>query len=112
MDAATITVHHNPDAGRFELVDDDKVIGTAQYLAYDGAAEPERIFYHTVVDEEYGGQGLGSKLATFALDSTAAAGLKIVPVCPYIRAFLDRHQEYAPDVVVVGPEHLAALDRA
>ncbi|WP_370276066.1 hypothetical protein [Georgenia sp. SYP-B2076] len=41
-----------------------------------------------------------------------AAGLKIVPVCPYIRAFLDRHKGYAADVVAVGPKHLDALDRA
>ncbi|WP_370276067.1 hypothetical protein [Georgenia sp. SYP-B2076] len=55
MDTATITVRGNPGAGRFELVDHGKVIGTARYLLRD-AAVPERIYYHAVVAEEYEGQ--------------------------------------------------------
>lgn len=107
MDTTTITVRHNADRHRFELVDDGKVIGKAHYLPDDGTGE--RVFFHTVVDEAYEGYGLGSKLAAFALDETVAAGLKIVPVCPYIHAFLGRHREYAADVVKVRPEHLDAL---
>jgi uncharacterized protein len=112
MDTTTITVRDNAAARRFELVDNERVIGRAHYLPHGNVAEPERIFYHTVVDEGYGGQGLGSKLATFAVESTVAAGLKIVPVCPYINAFLGRHREYAEHVLVVRPEHLDAVDRA
>jgi uncharacterized protein len=111
MDTTTITVRHNADRLRFELLDGDRVIGKAYYVPHEGAAEPERIFYHTVVDEKYEGQGLASALATFALDDTVAAHLRIVPVCPYINAYLGRHREYAEHVVAVGPEHLEAVRR-
>lgn len=111
MDATEVTVRHRPDTRRFELVDDGKVIGEAHYLPYD-AAQPERIFHHTVVDEAYGGQGLGSKLATFALDDTIAAGLKIVPVCSYISAFVSEHEKYQANTVDVAQEHLDALRAA
>lgn len=107
MDTTSVTVRHNADGHRFELVDGERVIGQAHYLPDTGSGE--RIFHHTVVDEAYEGHGLASKLATFALDETVAAGLRIVPVCPYIHAFLGRHREYADDVVEVRPEHLDAL---
>lgn len=106
-----ITVRHNPGALRYELLDGDAVIGEAHYRAFEDAGGPQRIFYHTVVDESYGGQGLGSRLATFALEDTAAAGLKVVPVCPYISAFLKRHPEHAANAVPVRHDHLLALQR-
>lgn len=77
-----ITVRHNADGRRYELLDGDAVIGEAHYLPFDGADEPQRIFYHTTVDDAYSGQGLASKLARGALDGTIANGKTIVPVCP------------------------------
>jgi predicted GNAT family acetyltransferase len=107
--STSITTRHNADARRYELLDDDNVIGKAYYVPFDAADGPERIFFHTVVDEAYGGQGLASRLASFALEDTVATATKIVPVCPYIKAFLRKHDEFAPDVVAVTPAHLAAL---
>src|SRR5438093_12473036 len=89
-----VVIRHNPERDRFEVLADGRVIGKAVYKDYDGG--PQRIFYHTVINEEYGGQGLAGKLATEALDQTIAAGLNIVPVCPYIKKFLTKHPEYAP----------------
>ncbi|HEY8754428.1 MAG TPA: GNAT family N-acetyltransferase [Arthrobacter sp.] len=107
-----ITISNNPDRERFEVLDAGKVIGKAWYKAYDGGGAPERIFYHTVVNEEYAGQGLAGRLAKVALDETVAAGLGIVPVCPYIKTYLTRHPEYAASTVVITPAHLQFLDRA
>ncbi|WP_127125108.1 GNAT family N-acetyltransferase [Georgenia sp. SYP-B2076] len=107
--STTITIRHNSAAHRFELLDEGRVIGEADYLPFDGAAGGQRIFFHTVVDEEYGGQGWGSRLATVALEDTVAAGMTIVPVCPYIHAFLGRHPEFARHAVAVRTEHLVAL---
>jgi predicted GNAT family acetyltransferase len=72
----------------------------------------QRIFYHTVINEEYGGQGLAGQLATAALDETVGAGLGIVPVCPFIKKFLTKHPEYADSTVRVAPAHLEFLDSA
>ena len=117
----TIDIHHNPDRERFELQDAGRVIGKAAYKDYDGGADAgtgseaaarQRIFYHTVVNEEYGGQGLAGKLATEALDQTVAAGLRIVPVCPFIKKFLVKHTEYEAHVTRPTPAHLGFLEDA
>jgi predicted GNAT family acetyltransferase len=107
-----ITVRHNPDRERFEILDAGNVIGKAAYKEYDGGASPEWIFYHTVINEEYGGQGLAGRLATEALEETVKAGVGIVPVCPFIKKFLAKHPKYADAAVAVKPAHLEFLDGA
>jgi predicted GNAT family acetyltransferase len=103
-----ITIRHNPGRNRFEVLDGDVVIGRAAYVDRD--TESERIFYHTVINDEYGGQGLAGRLAAQALDETVAAGLKIVPVCPYIRKYLQKHPEYSANVRKPSPASLEFLD--
>ena len=107
-----ITVRHNPGRERFEILDAGNVIGKAAYKEYDGGESPQRIFYHTVINEEYGGQGLAGVLATAALDRTVAAGSGIIPVCPFIKKFIGKHPEYAASAVAVAPAHLEFLDNA
>ena len=104
-----MTIRNNPDRPRFEVLDGGTVIGQAAYVD-DG--EGRRIFYHTVIDEEYGGQGLAGRLAAQALDETVAAGLKIVPVCPFIKKYLRRNTRYAASVQLPTPALLAVLDTA
>ncbi|MGR6902111.1 GNAT family N-acetyltransferase [Glutamicibacter creatinolyticus] len=101
-----------PERDRYVLDDAGKHIGAAHYRDYQGENGVERIFFHTVVDEEYSGQGLASKLAAFALDDTVSAGMKIVPVCPYIKKYVGKHQEFEPDVVPPRPHHLQILPKA
>lgn len=48
---------------------------------------------HTEVDERFEGRGLGSQLIGFALDDAAARGLAVLPFCPFVQAFLERHPE-------------------
>ena len=54
-----------------------------------------RVFTHTVVDPEYGGQGLASRLIRAALDATREEGLRVRPLCPFVRAFIEGHPDYA-----------------
>jgi predicted GNAT family acetyltransferase len=124
----TLDILHNTERERFELQDAGHVIGKAAYKDYDGGADAgasaetsagaedtaatQRIFYHTVVNEEYGGQGLSGKLATEALDQTVAAGLRIVPVCPFIKKFLTKHPEYEAHVTKPTPAHIGFLEDA
>jgi uncharacterized protein len=115
---SAITISHNPDRERFEVLDAGKVVGKAWYKAYDddgdgGADGPaERIFYHTVVNEDHAGQGLAGRLAKVALEETVAAGLRIVPVCPYIKSYIGRHPEYGASTAPVTSAHLQFLDKA
>ncbi|WP_255770842.1 GNAT family N-acetyltransferase [Pseudarthrobacter sulfonivorans] len=107
-----ITISNNPDRERYEVLDAGKVIGKAWYKAYDDGGPAERIFYHTVINEDYAGQGLAGRLAKVALDETVAAGLGIVPVCPFIKSYINRHPEYDGSAVPITPAHLQFLDKA
>ena len=103
-----ITIRHNPDRSRLKVFDGDTAIGRAAYVDRD--AESQRIFYHTVINDEYEGRGLAGRLAAQALDETVAAGLTIVPVCPYIKKYLQKHPEYSANVRKPDPATLAFLD--
>lgn len=92
---AEISLRDNADAGRFEILVGDEVAGFAERTIADGVATMP----HTVVEKAYDGQGLGSKLAVFALDSVREQGLKVRPLCPFIKGYIERHEQYA-DLVV------------
>lgn len=107
-----VTFRHNVDRERFEVLADGRVIGKAAYKAYDDGGTPQRIFYHTVINEEFGGQGLAGRLAEVALDETVSEGLQIVPVCPFIKKFLTKHPEYADHATAPTLAHLDYLNAA
>ncbi|MCQ9370747.1 N-acetyltransferase [Corynebacterium sp. 35RC1] len=53
--------------------------------------EQELIFYHTEVNEQFGGRGLGTMLIEQALAHVRATGFAVVPVCPMVKGYLDKH---------------------
>jgi predicted GNAT family acetyltransferase len=72
--------------------------------------EDARIFFHTEVDERFGGRGLGTALVRGALEATRAEGVVIVPVCPLVKAFLDKNgDEFAGAWRKPSPDDLAAV---
>jgi predicted GNAT family acetyltransferase len=52
-------------------------------------------FTHTEVPPELRGQGVGEALAQAALEAARAEGLEVVPLCPFISAYIRRHPEFA-----------------
>jgi predicted GNAT family acetyltransferase len=51
-------------------------------------------FIHTVIEPRFEGRGLGSLLARGALDATREAGFRVLPFCPFIRGYIERHPAY------------------
>ncbi|GAA4216387.1 GNAT family N-acetyltransferase [Sphingomonas endophytica] len=51
------------------------------------------VFTHTVVPPEIEGRGVGTKLIRGALDIVRDRGLKVVPQCPFVRAYIEKHPE-------------------
>ncbi|KRF37667.1 GNAT family N-acetyltransferase [Nocardioides sp. Soil805] len=90
---------------RFEIAVDGTRAGLTQFVDSGG----QRIFFHTEVGEEYAGQGLAGTLVTRALDATREAGLRVVPVCPYVKRFVGSHEEYADIVDAVTADALATV---
>ena len=79
------------DANRYELRLGDAVAG---YAEYHRRGAGQTAFTHTVVDEQYGGRGFGSRLIRGALDAERAAGRAVLPYCPFVRGYLEKHPEY------------------
>ncbi len=81
----------NPGAGRYEAHVDGRVAGFAEYQLTDALV----VFTHTEVDPAYEGQGIGSAIARHALDQLVESGTrKALPVCPFIKGWIERHPEY------------------
>ena len=83
-----------PDRDRYEIRLDDRLAGFAQYVRRGGRT----FFVHTEIDPKFEGKGLGSKLAAGALGAERAAGTKVVPLCPFVRSYIDRHPEEMDNV--------------
>jgi len=79
-----------PEASRYELRLGDRLIGLAAYRRRNGRIA----FTHTEVDESCEGRGFGSRLAAAALESAARENLEVVPLCPFIAYYIERHPEY------------------
>jgi uncharacterized protein len=91
------TVRDAPEAQRYEILDGDRVLGLAAYERRGDTV----VFTHTEVDPDAGESGLGSTLVRAALDDVRSNGGHVIPLCPFVRGWIQRHPEYA-DLVVKG----------
>ena len=102
--SATVSRQSHPD--RFEVTAaDGQVAGFTQFLDRDG----RRIFFHTEIGEEFGGQGLAGIVVEQGLTATREEGLTIVPVCPYVKKWLTKHPEFDDVTANATPDDLAAI---
>ncbi len=84
-------VNDEPDRLRFVARVEGRQAGVAAYELGDGVIT----FTHTVVGDDFEGQGVGSALARTALDTARERGLAVVPRCPFIAGWIQRHPDYA-----------------
>lgn len=85
-----VTVENNKEAHRFQV----EVDGFTAFIDYKLSGETITLV-HTKVPSELEGRGLGSKLVKAALDSSRDDGLKVIPECPFVASYIERHNEYA-----------------
>lgn len=69
---------------------DDTVLGYAAYQKTDQLI----VFTHTEVDTALEGQGIGGQLVRGALDHIRTLGLPVLPICPFVQAWMARHSDY------------------
>jgi predicted GNAT family acetyltransferase len=84
-------VFDNAADQRYELHVGDQLAGTITYRSRPDAI----VLIHTEVDPSLEGQGLGSRLVRGALSDIRDRGLKVVPKCRFVRAYLRRHPDEA-----------------
>ena len=99
-----IAVRNDVDNHRYVLELDGERAGMAVYHVRGG----RNYFVHTEVDPGHEGEGLGSTLAQNALDDVRARGEQIVPLCPFITAWLNRHPDYQD---LIDQEALARINQ-
>jgi predicted GNAT family acetyltransferase len=74
----------------YEITVDGRHAGLSEFFDKDGSV----VFTHTEIDPAFGGQGLGGQLARAALDDVQSRGLSVVPRCPFIKGWIDKHPDY------------------
>ena len=82
------TVRDNPERHRFEIdLGSDTAI--AEYTLPAGKI----IFTHTEVPPGHEGQGIGTKLVEAGLASARERHLKVIPICRFFAAYMQKHAE-------------------
>lgn len=85
-----MTLRHEPEAGRFVA----DVPGGQGVLEYVHSADGALDYRHTFVPDALRGRGIASRLVAFALDYALEAQRKVIPTCPFVATYIDRHPRY------------------
>ncbi len=83
-----MNISRNSDHSQLEAVKDGQT-AVAQYRL-NGA---QMTITHIIVPSPIEGQGVGSALCQFVIQTARDEDLKIVPQCPFMAAYLKRHPE-------------------
>ena len=89
VDAKVQDVRNNVKASRYEM-QTEAGLAVLEYMR-DGK---RLALVHTEVPRAVESRGLGAQLVKAALDDAVAQGLRVVPMCAFVRAYLARHPEY------------------
>ena len=85
-----LEVADNPDEQRYEVHADGELAGFTTYHR-----RGERIaLNHTEILDAFEGKGVGSALVARTLDDLRAHGLEVLPFCPFVRGYIERHPDY------------------
>ena len=85
-----LQVRHKPERHMFEL----ETEGHSGRITYQRRGNVIDL-QHTVVSPALEGRRIAGKLAAFALDYARAEHLRVIPSCPYVHAYIERHPQYA-----------------
>lgn len=85
-----ISVTDNVERYRYEASVGGALAGFAAYRLEGSTIE----FTHTEVDKVHEGHGVGSGLVGQALDDVRERGLRVRPLCPFVRSYIERYPAY------------------
>lgn len=102
------TVTRDTERQRYEIAVGGETAGFTAYVDQAG----ERIFFHTVIEEHFGGRGLASRLITQALADTRETGMRAVAVCPFVARYVQNHHDFDDIVDPATPAHQAVARAA
>jgi uncharacterized protein len=86
----------NTQLSRYEVFVGSVLAGFTDYHA-----QPRLVtLKHTEIDPGFRGRGIGLRMVAGALDDIRERGAAVLPICPFVRAYLQRHPEYADMVAL------------
>ena len=88
---AELRIEDNRERSRFEVFVGASLAGFTDYHTQPGLMT----LLHTEIDPAFEGQGVGTRFVAGTLDEIRRRGERVLPICPFVRAFLQRHLEYA-----------------
>lgn len=93
MSSQPVTVTHEPEKHRFVAVQE----GQSAELTYRGGSNGDPIvFIRTSVPTALEGRGIGGALAKAGLEYARINGLEVVPLCSFVRGYIERKPQYQP----------------
>ncbi|HWI95680.1 MAG TPA: GNAT family N-acetyltransferase [Solirubrobacterales bacterium] len=90
MNVVRIEIADDADKKRYEIHSGGELAGFATYRLKAGLIE----LVHTEIDEEFEGHGLGGRLIAFALNDARERGLAVLPFCPFVNDYIQRHRQF------------------
>jgi predicted GNAT family acetyltransferase len=84
-----VEVVDNVELGRFEMAVGDEV-AFLKYRRFKNQLD----LVHTEVPTALRGRGVATRLVRAVLDKARAEGASIIPTCPFVKAFVEKHPEY------------------
>ncbi|MCW5724779.1 MAG: N-acetyltransferase [Maricaulaceae bacterium] len=89
-----LTIRREDDGGskgRYVIALPD---GDEAELTYSRANANLLIADHTGVPKAHGGKGIAGMLVRRLVEDARKEGVKIVPLCPYVKAWFERHPDW------------------
>jgi uncharacterized protein len=101
-----LQVRDEPSRNRYEAWSEGALAGFTQYVPADlrryGLDAELLVVTHTEVDPSYEGQGVGTALVRGALDDVRRRSALVLPLCPFVRGWIEHHPDYR-DLVFEPP---------
>ncbi|WP_349828972.1 GNAT family N-acetyltransferase [Brevibacterium litoralis] len=111
IDPADVEVRENTAESRYDILVAGEPAGFSMYLpTTTKAGAKQRILYHTVVHEHFGGHGLADPLTREAIRDSIGNGYRVVALCSYVRKWITKHHDFDEHLDPVTSEHLALVD--
>jgi len=86
-----LQIQHQPTQKEFVA----EINGKKAVLQYEILSNGKELdYYHTFVPPEFRGQKIGEKIVKFALDYAKQNHYQVIPSCPFVQIYIDRHPEY------------------
>jgi uncharacterized protein len=85
-----LRIADNGERKRYEAYVGTELAGFTDYHAQPGLIT----LLHTEIEPAFEGQGIGTRFVAGVLDDARRRDLRVLPICPFVRAFLQKNPDY------------------